>query len=170
MATTCKLIAKVSLGSDAANIEFTSIPGTYTDLLIAYSLRSTRSAVVDVVQIRFNGAANDTNLSSRYLRGDGANATSAAPAAGYAGLVSGDTATASTFGSGEIYIPNYAGSTNKSWSSVGVSETNSTTAYIEAEAGLWSSTNAITAVNILPSNGPNWKSGSSAFLYGIKKS
>ena len=44
MATTCKLIAKTTLGSDAAEIDFTSIPATYTDLYLVTSIRGTRNA------------------------------------------------------------------------------------------------------------------------------
>ena len=40
MATTYTLISSVTVGSGgAANIEFTSIPSTYTDLLLKYYLR-----------------------------------------------------------------------------------------------------------------------------------
>lgn len=171
MATTCKLIAKTTLGSSAANIEFTSIPSTYTDLLLVCSVRSDRASnAVDNVKIRFNGAANDNNLSVRYLYGDGASATSFTLSSfAYIGNAPASTATSNTFSSNECYIPNYAGSTNKSFSATGVQETNGTTAYIDAIAGLWSDTSAITAVRIFPANGSNFVTNSSAFLYGITK-
>jgi hypothetical protein len=77
--------------------------------------------------------------------------------------------TASTFGNCSIYIPNYAGSTNKSMSIEGASESNHSGAGIGAAACLWSSTAAITAIKLFPYHGSNWKSGSSFFLYGITK-
>jgi hypothetical protein len=45
MATTYEIIASVTVGSGgAANIEFTSIPATYTDLVVLFSARTDRSA------------------------------------------------------------------------------------------------------------------------------
>jgi hypothetical protein len=44
MATTYEIISSVTVGSGgAANIEFTSIPATYTDLYVLASIRSNRS-------------------------------------------------------------------------------------------------------------------------------
>jgi hypothetical protein len=44
MANTYEAIATVEVGSGgAADIEFTSIPGTYTDLVLKLSARGTRS-------------------------------------------------------------------------------------------------------------------------------
>ena len=169
MATTCKLIAKVTLGSDAANIEFTSIPGTYTDLLLSVSLRSNRASVNrDDCKMEFNGSS--ANLSSRVLIGNGSSASSSSDASVlYGPPATGSTATASTFGNGYAYIPNYAGSTNKSVSVEGTTESNETTTLIYAVAGLWSNTAAITSIKLLPYSGTNFVTGSSAFLYGITK-
>ncbi len=173
MPTTMKLIAKNVLGSDTASVTFSDIPGTYTDLLLVCSGRSTRSATVDENFVRFNSDNGTTKYSNRNLYGDGASAASGSNygrSSGYlyCGITVGNTATSNTFASTEIYIPNYAGSTNKSVSSTSISETNATTAYITTQAGLWSDTAAITSILILPENG-SWKSGSSFFLYGITK-
>lgn len=169
MATTMKLIGKVALGASAANIQFTSIPGGMTDLMLVCSLRSDRaSATKDDTYLEFNGSS--ANLSSRGLEANGATAASWSASVIYGPLATGSTATSNTFGSGEIYVPNYAGSTNKSVSISTVHETNATTAYAYATAGLWSNTAAITSILIKPVTGPNFVSGSSVFLYGITKS
>lgn len=172
MATTCKLIAKTVLGSSASNIEFTSIPATYTDLLVVCSLRTDRAVHAETVRLTFNGAS--TNYSERMLYGDSAGATSYSNTTAYLGAIFANSAsaTSSTFGNADIYIPNYAGSTNKSVSATSVTETNSGTqnqAFIGAFAGLWSSTAAITSLRLAPVTGPNFVSGSSAYLYGILK-
>jgi hypothetical protein len=169
MATTCKLIAKSTLGSSASNIEFTSIPATYTDLLILCSLRTDRANATDVVKLRFNGAANDTNLSSRIMYGTGSSATSESYSYAYVFLTCGANATADTFGNSALYIPNYAGSTNKSISSESASENNASTGYNFAGASLWSDTAAITSIKLFPGIGTNFATNSSAFLYGITK-
>ena len=173
MATTCKLIAKTTLGSSASSIEFTSIPGTYTDLLIAVSLRTDRAEFADSIKLTFNGVTT-TTYSSRFLYGSGSTATSGSESSvAYivlSQLSDGGSATANTFGNGEIYIPNYAGSTSKSVSSSSVSENNATSAFMGVSAGLWTGTDAITSVKLVPYTGPNWVSGSTAYLYGITKS
>jgi hypothetical protein len=168
MPTTMKLIAKTSLGSDASNIEFTSIPGTYTDLVLISSLRSDRAEVDDQVLLTING--NTASITERYLYGAGSGTVlSGTSPANYMGSVSGGTSTSSTFGSQEIYFPNYAGSTNKSFSASSVSEHNGTNGVLTAVAGLWSNTAAITSLKIAPGLGTVWKSGSSSYLYGILK-
>lgn len=174
MATTCKLIAKNTLGSDAGSVTFSSIPATYTDLLLVYSARSARTVFnADNVNIRFNGSSA-TNYSDRYLEGSstavGSNANNS-QAQMLVGYTSTAATTSSTFASGEIYIPNYAGSTAKSVSSTSVTENNSGAggaAYIVAIAGRWSLTDAITSVEVI-SQVANFVTGSSFFLYGITK-
>ena len=168
MATTYELIASTTLGSAAAYIEFTSIPATHDDLVLLASLRSSRNSGGDNVKLEFNGSTS--NLSNRYLYGTGSSAASASSATAINGIICPDEFdTANTFGSAKIYIPNYAGSTNKSVSAESAQETNASFAYMHIAAGLWANTSAITSLKLTPSAGPNFVSGSSAFLYGITK-
>ena len=168
MATTMKLIAKNVLGSDTASVTFSSIVGTYTDLLLVISARTDRASDSDPVKIQFNATGSDTNHSCRVLQGSGTDAVSATESRINAGIVAGNNATANTFGIAEAYIPNYAGSTKKSVSAGGAGENNGT-AFMNVVAGLWDSTSAITEIKVLPVFGTNLKSGSSFFLYGITK-
>ena len=169
-ATTMRLIGRQEVGaSSVATIEFTSIPASFDDLYFVCSLRSDRASNTWAdLRIRFNGASADTNHSSRYLQGTGAAAASGTTTYAQIGEATASTATASTFANIEVYIPNYAGSTNKSYSATSAHETNSTTAYMEAIAGLWSDTTAINAVKFVPVG--NFVQYSSICLYGIKKS
>lgn len=168
MATTYELISKQEVGaSSVASLEFTSIPATFDDLVLLLSLRSNRASNTWAdLRLRFNGASVDTNHSSRYLQGNGASASSGSLSYAYLGAATGSTATSSTYASLEVYIPNYAGSTNKSYSVTSAHETNATTAYAEVTAGLWSSTSAIDAIKVVPVG--NLVQYSSAYLYGIK--
>lgn len=173
MATTMKLIAKTTLGSDAASVTFGSgntIPQTYTDLLLVVSARSARASFAsDPLRIRFNGASADTNMSVRTLFGTGSGAFSDTNTYVYIQATA-STATADVFGSAEVYIANYAGSTAKSISTTTVTENNATAARIEAHAGLWNDTAAITQIDLTSVTSSDIKSGSSFFLYGITKS
>jgi hypothetical protein len=170
MATTMKLIGKVVLSSNTATVTFSSIPGTYTDIVLAWSARGDRaSSTTQNYLIGFNGStANFTNC---YLEGTGSSAISGTNEASgrYLGPQTAAAATSNTFASGECHIPNYAGSTNKSFSVTNAHETNATAAYITAIAGLWSNTAAITSIELTTSPTHNFVSGSSFFLYGITK-
>jgi len=165
MALTYVAIATTTVDSGgAANIEFTSIPQTYTDLLVKFSLRTAISNTYEEIRVRFN--SNTSSYSQRVLYGTGSIAGSASNSDIQYFIVNGDTATANTFGNGEVYIPNYAGSNYKSFMGDTVQENNSSTAYIYANAALWSNTSAITSVKLDPAN--NFKQYSTATLYGIK--
>jgi len=166
MPNTFELIASSTVGSGgAASIDFTSIPSTFTDLVVKYSIRTTGAAVATGGFITFNGST--TGYTYRRLEGTGAAAGSQNGSARYAGVDTGTSATANTFSSAEVYIPNYAGSTNKSYSADSVSENNATTAYTWFVAGLWSNTAAITSISISDDTF-NLGQYSTAYLYGVK--
>jgi hypothetical protein len=167
MATTCKLIAKNVLGADTATVTFSSIPATYTDLLLVFSVRTANAQVTDTMTLKFNSSAS--NYSFRQLSGSGSAAASNSASNTNVAPVNGGNATASTFGNGEVYIPNYAGSTNKSYSVTAVCETNATATDIGVRAHLWSDSSAITQIDLAASSASDLKSGSSFFLYGITK-
>jgi len=151
----------------AANIEFTAIPSTYTDLKIVASLRTALTGqVVQSLLIQFNGST--TGYSYRLLQGSGSTAASYNNTTRYFGDAPAADATANTFGNLEIYIPNYAGANNKSYSADSVTENNATTALANLDAGLWSNTAAITSISLSAAN--NFVQYSTASLYGILKS
>jgi hypothetical protein len=169
MATTYEAIATVTVGSGgASSIDFTSIPSTFTDLLIQFSVRGTLNAGSGIIYLQFNGDNTSTNYQYRRLLGSGSAASSASGDDYIVDVVQGDNATASTFGSECIYITNYAGSSFKSVSNDFVGENNGTLAYMGFMAFLWESTSAITSIK-LSGNG-SIKQYSSATLYGIKNS
>ena len=160
---TMELIETKTLGTAAASIEFTSIPQDGTDLVILTAVRD-NGGVAQATNISFNGSTS--NFSSRYLYGNGASALSGTLAR-YVGSTRSDN-TANTFNSTTIYIPNYTGSTHKSYSVENVTENNATTADANIIAGLWSDTSAITSIAISP-NANSWISGSTMSLYKITK-
>jgi len=168
MPTTFIKIASVTVGSGGSStIDFTSIPSTYTDLVVKLSARNTAASTL--VYYSFNG--NTSNRTARLLYGDGSSVASVTydntdprvmimPESG---------STANIFSNGELYIPNYAGSTNKSWSSDSTQENNATLSYLFLMAGLWSNTDAINRITFSTFTG-NFAQYSTATLYGIKNS
>jgi hypothetical protein len=158
-----KLIETKTLGTAAASIEFTSIPQTFTDLVLMTSLRA--STATNDAGLIINGS--DANQSQTQLQGTGTAASSSATAFDiFLICSSGDTA--NTFSNSTHYFPNYTGSTNKSFSVDSVSENNASQAFQRIIAGLNSSTAAITSISMYPASG-NFVIGSTVSLYGILK-
>jgi hypothetical protein len=117
--------------------------------------------------LSFNGST--ASFSNRYLLGTGSAVVSGTDDQRRAGTVNVSGATASTFANTALYIPNYAGSANKTWSSDSVYENNASEAYQTIIAGSWTSTAAITSVTLTISGGANFDIGSTASLYIITK-
>ena len=173
MATFIQIGSTVTVGAGgASSIDFTSIPSTYTDLCLELSPRTTGAFQESGMFMTFNGAS--TNFSHRYILGDGSAAFSGSNAYSigatkiYAGTVNSGGSTASSFSNCSIYIPNYAGSSNKSCSIDSVMEQNATLSYAVLIAGLWSSSAAINQITITAQT--NFVQYSTATLYGISKS
>jgi len=173
MANTMTLISSVTVGAGgASSIDFTSIPSTYTDLVVKLSARTTRSSIIDYGAMRFNSDSG-SNYVAVYMYGFGTGTPTSSTNGNATQLeipntLDGDTATANTFCNVEIYIPNYAGSTQKSVSFDGVSENNATNAITLLQAGRWTGTSAISSMTIYSANGFNFKQYSTAYLYGVK--
>ena len=167
MPNTFELIAFSTVGSGGvADITFSSIPSTYTDLCLKVSLRSAAASVNPGLIIKFNGSSS--NFSGKNVYGTGSAAGSYSDTSGEIGVLAGNNATANTFGNAEIYIPNYAGSTNKSFSVDSVNENNATSASQFLYASLWSNTAAITSITLLSGGSVNLLQYSTAYLYGVK--
>ena len=161
-------IASVTVGSGgASSIDFTSIPSTYTDLCLVLSARTTRSATQEDLRVAYNSTT--TNFTARFITGTGSGVASYTDTRFY-GSVPSATSTSSTFGSISAYIPNYAGSNNKSASVDYVCENNATAAESGLVANLWSNTSAITSISITGASSGNFVQYSTATLYGIKSS
>jgi hypothetical protein len=168
MPNTFTLISAVTVGSGGqAAIDFTSIPSTYTDLLICISARCDASGTDRQTQLlKFN--TSTANFSNKVLQGTGSGVSSYGNTNAYAGVINASTSTASTFSNIQIYVANYAGSANKSYSVDSVFETNASAAIQELQAVLWSNSAAINAIQIYPNSG-NYVQHTTAYLYGIKK-
>jgi hypothetical protein len=161
-----KLIESKTLGTSAASIEFTSIPQTFTDLVVLVSGRGDNAATHEWMELTFN--SNTSSYSYRVLQGNGGGAASFSGSARYAGDIPAASSTSNTFGNNVVYIPNYTGSTNKSFSVDSVTERNDSNAIQNIVAGLWSNTSAITTLSIAIRSG-NLVAGSIVSLYGVLK-
>jgi hypothetical protein len=175
-----KLIATTTLTSGAAEIQFNSITPSYTDLLLVISPRTNQSVVNERIFTWFSTIASVSPLRAGYdmrtLRGDGSSvATSTTTVDSQFNLdtaIPGATSTANTFGSIQIYYPNYSTSQSKNVSVNAVSENNSGTSGQLFLAGTNQDSNALSpitniACGVLGAN--NFVTGTTASLYGILK-
>lgn len=168
MPATYEPIATQTLGSATATVTFSSIPGTYTDLVLVVNLQSSYNLDSgNGARLRFNGDAGN-NYSNTNLRGNGSTASSyRASNIDYIqiGLLpsSGGGTAAGTLGVGIANIQNY---TNTTTFKTVLGRTNSTSSVVEASAGLWRSTSAITSITYFGDG--NILAGSTFTLYGIK--
>jgi hypothetical protein len=157
-------IQTVDLTSGQGSIVFSGIPQDFTDLYVSVSARCTGTG--NTLNVTFN--ENTSGYSNQTLQGNGGSGSSFANFTRYAALIGMANETSNTFGSSNIYIPNYTGSSNKSYSTDGASENNATQAYQAIIAGLWNNSSPITSIAFIPLDG-TFVAGSSISLYGIKR-
>jgi hypothetical protein len=169
-----ELIESKTLVTAATSIAFTSIPQTFTDLVVLLSCRSNLSADTDYIGIRFNNST--TGFTTRILFGTGSTASTETNTSlgqpRLVGHVPATNSTANTFGNTSIYIPNYTSSVNKQFSADSVTENNGTVVRNGFGAIVWANTAAINSITFEAlgnSTTNNYSVGSTISLYGILK-
>lgn len=167
MPATYEPIATTTLGSAQANITFSSIPATYTDLRLVMTGLVSGSASLN---LQYN-ANTATNYSQTDLYGDGTSVASARATNGTYILLKGDGAfnpstTITNFVTVDIF--SYAGSTNKTCLFTNAGDLNGS-GETTVNVGLWRSTSAITSIKIFTNSPVNLSTGFTATLFGILK-
>lgn len=172
---TMTLISTVTVGAGgAAGIVFSSIPQTYTDLMLVCSSRALMAGYNGLI-LWFNGYGS-SSFSDRTLYGDGSSVVSETNSAGTGqaqiGWLAPTTSTTNTFQNSSTYIPNYTAVVSKSFTTDSVSENNATAVRTYMLASRGSDTAAVTQISI-GVNGTGGSNGiaqySSFSLYGITK-
>ena len=169
MPNTYDKIAQVIVGSgNATIIEFTSIPTNYDDLVVKMSGRLTTSGYDGTPWVVGAISLNGTQITSgRLLFGTGSAAGSDTNSS--AAFITDTNATASTFASMDMYLPNYLSTTNKSVSVDVVGENNGTSSVIGLQAILSTVTSAVTSITFTANASGLFAQHSTAVLYGIKR-
>ena len=155
-----------------SSVSLTSIPATFTDLVVKISARTNRSSVTDGLGYYYNSDTTSARYTAKQLTGTGSavQSTSYNPYNDENIYVSGNNATASTFSATELYIPNYAGSNQKTSSVDSAGENNAVSSFMNIGAALYNQTTAITSINFIPITGTLIMQYSTFTLYGIKNS
>jgi hypothetical protein len=161
MAATYEPISTQTLGTAVATVTFSSIPSTYTDLVMVMTgIASTVST--DSCEIQFNGDTA-TNYSYTLLSGNGTTASSARGTS--TAFIAIGLITSSEQVSNIWHIMNYANTTT--YKSV-LGRGNIAGAQVRTGVGLWRSTAAITSLLLKNDTAQNFAIGSMFTLYGIK--
>jgi len=161
MSSTYNVIASTTLGSNQTSVTFSTIPSTYTDLVMVANTRLVAGGSTNYV-VTFNGDTG-SNYSLTFLYGDGSVAGS-----GRASNVSNiDTAYFPNYSQLGAIIYNINNYSNTTTHKTIISRSGQTAERTSAYVGLWRNTAAITSMTI---NGGtnNIVSGSTFTLYGIK--
>jgi hypothetical protein len=163
-------IAYNQLTTTATSFTISSIPATYSHLRIYTSVKTSRSAFIDPLLLRFNGDSG-SNYSYSLTEGEAPTTFAGASAQSQTSAYWGRGAGASNGllrGVGVIDIYNYANTNiKKTFNSVGGIDYGSG-GNIVASIGAWESTAAISSITIIPAVGPNLVAGTVFQIFGIK--
>jgi len=170
MANTYVAIATQTLGSAAASVTFSSIPSTYTDLvLVANGRTDWTTNIYEALYCQLNSDTG-TNYSVTALMGDGSAASSYRQSSQnqmeitrFNNSFSSNTA----FGTSIIHFQNYANTTTNKTALGRTNNTPNGYYNVGATVGLWRSTSAISTIKLYPALGTNFVTGSTFNLYGI---
>ena len=167
MASTYEKIATTTLGSATGTVTFSSIPGTYTDLVIVGFASNSSADAATTGYMRFNGdSGNNYSDTLAYTESTGPNSfqNSNANSIGLWTIMGNtDTNRKSTM---LINVNNYSNSTTYKTSLYRIGTPTSSTGWTNMDIGLWRNTAAITS--ILLGGGTDWLSNTTFTLYGIK--
>lgn len=167
MASTYEPIATNTLASPASTITFSSISGSYTDLVLVMNAGQT-SPSVNSTRVRVGNGSADTgsNYSQTILAGNGTSAISARQSSiSYIDLdyyaapgISGDL---------NVIIANFMNYSNTTTYKTVLHRAGKATNGTDAIVSLWRSTSAINIITIFTATANTWTIGSTFTLYGI---
>jgi len=160
MPNTYEPITTTTVGVATASVTLSSIPSTYTDLILIINGTTTTGADA---YLRVNGDSGN-NYSQTILVGQGTTAGSLRYSNNDRVYIDYNGLTAATFNMNAIFqFMNYA---NTSVYKTFLVRENNAAVSTEAHVDLWRSTSAINSITAF--TGSTWVSGTSFNLYGIK--
>ena len=157
-------LATNTLATDTQTITFSSISGSYTDLVIVGSVGRDATGGSGI-NMRYNGDTA-TNYSYTILEGNGTSATSNRGTSTSLIYVGYDAAPTTTVGE-LMFVVNIMNYSNSTTYKTCIERINIASVSTEAIIGLWRSTAAITSVSLFLGGTVKFKTGSTFTLYGI---
>jgi hypothetical protein len=162
MPSTYEPIATNTLGSDTASVTFSSISGSYTDLILI--VRATHKTTATNMLYRVGNGSVDTgtNYSITGMYADSGSVYSFRNTS-QTSFISGYVEPADSHNFATIQLMNYSNTTTNKTNLVRTGSN----LVVTTNVALWRSTSAINIITLFPASG-NFGSGSTFTLYGIK--
>jgi predicted mannosyl-3-phosphoglycerate phosphatase (HAD superfamily) len=161
MTATYEKIATTTLGSASNNVTFSSVPATYTDIVVICNAKTDTGSA----DLWFNfNSDTGSNYSITFISGNGSIIQSARNTNATKMSVTNYGYLETTIGTYIVNIQNYSNTTTYKSS---LARANTTSNGLAEGVGLWRSTAAISTIKISPS-AENFATGSTFTLYGIK--
>ena len=154
-------IATTTLGSAVTEYTFSSIPSTYTDLVLVVT-GNTNNPTNPIM--RFNGDTG-SNYSTTWLAGNGTSATSSRGT--NTTYIATNNQGYMTSTSNSVIITQVMSYANTSTYKTALSRSNTASTGVDATVGLWRNTAAITSITILTGSANTFSVGNTFTLYGI---
>lgn len=165
MASTYEPIATTTLSSATSSVSFTSISGSYTDIVLVFGYKS-NSTNQPTLKLTFNGST--TGYSGTQLAGNGSTAASYRNTSASFISIARAVGVPSTSGGTATIIINVMNYSNTTTYKTVIARASAAETGTEAEVGLWQSTSAINQIDITTATSNDFASGSVITLYGIK--
>jgi hypothetical protein len=160
MPSTYEKIDTTTLVSAVASVTLSTIPATYTDLVLVINGGFSAG---DQLNLQFNSDTT-SNYSWTYLRGDGSSATSSRGSS-QTEIILGNLTT----GIDSINITQIQNYANTTTFKTVLNRSNFASGRVQATVGLWrKSPEAITAIKVFKNGAGTFNVGSTFTLYGIK--
>jgi hypothetical protein len=171
MPATYEPISTQTLGSDQATVTFSSIPQTYTDLILVANLKHSFAGSIAVridTAMQFNSDTT-SNYSTTYVQGNGTTASSGRLSSQIGLAVISSMASSTSFLPSTFHIFNYTNSTTFKTVLYRQGNADDSNYGAVASVGLWKATPAaITQIDLKATSTYVWKTGSTFTLYGVK--
>ena len=162
MTSTYEKIATNTVSSSVSSVTFSSIPATYTDLVL---ITTTKVSVVNDMRLRFNSDTG-SNYSMIYLSGNGTSTFSGRETSITGLQIDAYGAPDNNNNSNAIvHIQNYSNTTTYK---TALARANNAGLGLDAVFGLWRSTSAINSIELITASGATISAGSIQTIYGIK--
>jgi hypothetical protein len=160
MPATYEPIATYTVPSATTSYTFSSIPATYTDIVLVADMSATSSSAYPSVRINGDTASNYSRV---YLNGNGAAASSSRNSETYFTIFGNQLAASRA--NFILQIMNYSNTTTFK---TALSRKNDTAGVMGGTAHLWRSTSAINSLQISTQTSDTFAAGTVFTLYGIK--
>jgi hypothetical protein len=160
-------IATSTLGSSASTITFSSIPSTYTDLVLVFQATAASANMNFDIRVGNGTVDSGSNYSDTYLVG-GSGGASSNRSTGQDRLRVGNSAYIQSSGGVFTAITQFMNYSNTSTYKTTLSrDGNVNMSVVETSVGLWRSTSAINIITMGDFGGSTMAAGTTATLYGI---